>query len=84
MTVGVPPGTGMGVAIAGRATPLIRPMRSRALAIVAPVLPALTMAEACPSRTAFAADRERRVLHGAHGLGAVGVHGDHFGGLDDR
>ena len=49
------PGTGIGVAIAGRATPLMRPMRSRALAIVAPVLPALTIAEARPSRTASAA-----------------------------
>ena len=34
------PGTGIGVAIAGRVTPLMRPMRSSALAIVAPVLPA--------------------------------------------
>ena len=33
---GVEPGTGIGVAMAGRATPLIRPMRSRALAMVAP------------------------------------------------
>ena len=49
------PGTGIGVAMAGRATPLMRPMRSRALAMVAPVLPALTMAEALPSRTASAA-----------------------------
>src|SRR5579875_1192314 len=55
MVVGVVPGTGMGVAMAGRATPLSRPMRSRALAMVAPVLPALTMAQALPSRTASAA-----------------------------
>ena len=41
--------------MAGRATPLMRPMRSSALAMVAPVLPALTMAEARPSRTASAA-----------------------------
>ncbi len=51
----VPPGTGMGVAIAGRATPGRRPIRSSALAIVAPVLPALTIALALPSRTASAA-----------------------------
>ncbi len=49
------PGTGIGVAIAGRATPLIRPMRSSADAMVAPVLPADTMADALPSRTASAA-----------------------------
>ena len=34
---------------------VIRPIRSRALAIVAPVLPALTIAKARPSRTASAA-----------------------------
>ncbi len=45
----------MGVAMAGRTTPLSRPIRSRALAMVAPVLPALTMARALPSRTASAA-----------------------------
>src|ERR687894_1147803 len=54
-TVGVEPGTGMGVAIAGRDTPLMRPIRSSAEAIVAPVLPAETIAEALPSRTASAA-----------------------------
>ena len=54
-TVGVSPGTGNGAAIAGRDTPRMRPMRSNALAIVAPVLPALTIAEALPSRTASAA-----------------------------
>ena len=54
-TVGVVPGAGRSVAIAGRATPRIRPIRRRALAIAAPVLPALTIAEATPSRTASAA-----------------------------
>ncbi len=49
------PGQGIGVAMAGRATPRMRPMRNRALAMVAPVLPALTMADARPSRTASAA-----------------------------
>ena len=43
------------VAIAGRLTPLIRPMRSSADAIVAPVLPAEIIADAWPSRTASAA-----------------------------
>ena len=54
-TVGVSPGTGSGAAIAGRDTPRMRPMRSSALAIVAPVFPALTIADALPSRTASAA-----------------------------
>ena len=49
------PGTGMGVAIAGRLTPFMRPIRSSADAIVAPVLPAETIADARPSRTASAA-----------------------------
>ncbi len=53
-TVGDDPGTGMGVAMAGRLTPRKRPIRSSALAIAAPVLPALTMAQARPSRTASA------------------------------
>ena len=51
---GCEPGTGTGTAIAGRATPLIRPIRRSAAAIVAPVLPALTMASALPSRTSSA------------------------------
>ena len=54
-TVGVDPGTGIGVAIAGRFTPLMRPIRSSAEAIVAPVLPAEIIADALPSRTASAA-----------------------------
>ena len=51
MTVGVLPGTGIGVAMAGRFTPLMRPMRNSALAMVAPVLPAEIIALAMPSRT---------------------------------
>ena len=53
-TVGVDPGTGMTVAMAGRETPGRRPIRNKALAMAAPVLPALTMAQARPSRTASA------------------------------
>src|SRR4051812_2901147 len=45
----------MGVAMAGRMTPRRRPIRRRALAMVAPVLPALTIALAWPSRTCSAA-----------------------------
>src|SRR5580704_11433364 len=45
----------MGVAMQGRTTPGSRPMRSSAEAMVAPVLPADTMAEALPSRTSSAA-----------------------------
>ncbi len=49
------PKTGIGIAIAGRCTPLMRPNRNKAAAIVAPVLPAPTIASARPSRTASAA-----------------------------
>jgi len=52
--VGVEPGTGIGVAIAGRFTPSTRPMRNSADAMVAPVLPAEIIALALPSRTASA------------------------------
>ena len=75
----VAPGTGIGVAMAGRATPLMRPMRSSALAIVAPVLPALTMAEARPSRTASAARTSEESFMRAHARAGVGVHGDDLG-----
>src|SRR5579883_3069353 len=53
-TAGGPRGRGSGVAMHGRATLGRRPMRSRAAAMVAPVLPALTMADALPSRTSSA------------------------------
>ena len=48
------PATGTGTAIAGRLIPGSRPKRSNAAAIVAPVLPAPTIACARPSRTASA------------------------------
>src|ERR1700728_401326 len=51
---GGPSRRGIGVAMQGRDTPRRRPIRKRAEAIVAPVLPALTMAEALPSRTSSA------------------------------
>src|SRR5215207_5640426 len=51
---GARPGTGIGTAIAGRAAPLMRPMRSNAAAMDAPVLPALVIASALPSRTSSA------------------------------
>src|ERR1700733_13736983 len=54
-TAGVRPGRGSGVAMQGRTTPGRRPMRRRADAIVAPVLPADTIADAFPSRTSSAA-----------------------------
>ena len=54
-TAGVRPRRGRGVAMHGRTTPGRRPIRSSAEAIVAPVLPAETMAHALPSRTSSAA-----------------------------
>ena len=60
---GCAPGTGSGTAIAGRATPLMRPMRSSAAAIVAPVLPALDHRVGRARRArASAAAHDRRVL----------------------
>ena len=53
-TAGAEPRRGSGVAMQGRETPGSRPIRSRAEAMVAPVLPALTMAEARRSRTSSA------------------------------
>ena len=53
-TWGWSPGTGIGTAIAGDGTPRKRFMRSTAEAVMAPVLPALTIASASPSRTARA------------------------------
>src|SRR4051812_17612337 len=67
---GARPGTGIGTAIAGRATPLIRPMRNSAAAMAAPVLPALVIASALPSRTSSAAtttDASLRVRTAAGG-----------------
>ena len=55
ITVGARPGLGMGVAMQGRSTPGRRPMRNSAEAMVAPVLPAETIALACWSRTSSAA-----------------------------
>ena len=82
-TVGVEPGTGIGVAIAGRLTPLIRPIRSSAEAIVAPVLPAEIIAP-----------RDRREPPRRHGRasspscggrpGGVLVHADDLAGRDQR
>ena len=75
-----PPGTGIGVAIAGRLTPLIRPMRSSAAAIVAPVLPAETIADALPVADRLGGADERGVLLRAHGGARLLVHGDQLVG----
>ena len=83
-TVGVVPGTGIGVAMAGRATPRMRPIRSRALAMVAPVLPALTMAAARAVADRLGGPDKRRVLLGAHRPARVLVHLDDLPGRDDR
>ena len=59
-------------------------MRSRAEAMVAPVLPADTMARAWPSRTASAARTSERVLLPTHPLTGIVVHADHLGGVQLR
>jgi hypothetical protein len=81
-TIGVWPGLGMGVAMQGRTTPGRRPMRSSAEAMVAPVLPAETMALAWPSRTS-SAQRTSEESFFAHARGGVVVHGDHLGAGHD-
>src|ERR1700733_14109650 len=81
-TAGVRPSRGSGVAMHGRTTPGRRPMRSRAEAMVAPVLPAETMADALPSRTSSAArTREESFLRrtppaGSSSMPMTSVHGN--------
>ena len=60
--------------MAGRTTPFSRPMRNSALAMAAPVLPALTMARAFPSRTASAArTREESFLRRTEDAGSSSI-----------
>ena len=73
---------GSGWRSAGRLTPLIRPIRSSAEAIVAPVLPAETIADALPSRTASAARTSVESFLRRTPLAGVLVHLDDLGGLD--
>ena len=73
---------GSGPRSQGGRTPLTRPMRSRAAAIAAPVLPALTIASATPSRTASRTAHDRRVLLLAHRAGGLVVHRDHVAGVE--
>ncbi len=70
------------MAIAGRLTPLIRPIRNSADAIVAPVLPAEIIAPARPSRTASAARTSVESFLRRIADGRVVVHPDDLGGLD--
>ena len=83
-TVGPEPGTGIGVAIAGRLTPLMRPMRSNAAAIVAPVLPAEIIALGRSVAYGLGGADEGRVLLPPHALGGVVVHLDDLAGGDQR
>ena len=82
-TVGDEPGTGIGVAMAGRQTPCNRPIRNNALAIVAPVLPALTMAQALPVPHRFGAAHQRGVALHTNGSTGVFVHLDDLAGRQD-
>ena len=76
------PGTGIGTAIAGRVMPRMRPMRSSAAAIVAPVLPAEIIALASPSRTASAARTTVESFLRRTACGGLVVHPDDLGRLD--
>ena len=66
----------------GAWTPLIRPMRNSAEAIVAPVLPAAIIAPARPSRTASAARTSVESFLRAHTSRRVIMHADDFARLD--
>ena len=73
------PNTGRGTAIAGRCTPRMRPMPRSAAAIVAPVLPAPTMACAWPSLTARAqrtSDESFLVRTAAAGSSSIAITSD--------
>ena len=54
-------------------------MRNRAEAIVAPVLPAETIAEALPVANKLGGAHERRIFLRAHRLRGVLIHADDFG-----
>ncbi len=64
----------------GRLTPLMRPMRSSADAIVAPVLPARHHRRRLAVADRLGRPHERRVLLAADALRRVGVHRDDLGG----
>ena len=67
----------------GRSTPGSRPMRNSAEAMVAPVLPAETIALAFPSRTSSAArTKDESFFFRTLDAGIV-VHGDDFAAGDD-
>ena len=68
--------------MAGRATPLMRPMRSSADAMVAPVLPARHHGRRPAVADGLGGPHQRRVLHGADARPGVGVHADDLGGGD--
>ncbi len=74
----------MTVAIAGRLTPVMRPMRSSADAIVAPVFPADTIALRTTVAYRFGGPHQRGVLLATNRLGGIVVHVDDLARLDQR
>ena len=78
-TVGVPPGTGIGVAMAGRATPLMRPMRSSARGHGGAGVAGADHGRRLAVAHRLGGPHQRRVLHASHARPGVGVHGDDLG-----
>ena len=80
---GVPPGTGIGVAMAGRDTPLMRPMRSRARGHGGAGVAGADHGRGLAVAHRLGRPHERGVLHAPHARAGVGVHGDDLGRRDD-
>ena len=70
------------MAMAGRAMPLMRPIRNSAAPMAAPVLPAETIAQARPSRTASAARTSEESFMVRTLETRLGAHADHLRGFD--
>ncbi len=81
--VAVPCAVGKTAARAGRSTPGMAPSTILAVAMAAPVLPAVTKPAALPSRTMRKSDAHGRVAFGAYGLRRLLLHADDFAGIDD-
>ena len=81
---GVEPGRGMGVAMHGRTTPLIRPSRSSARGHDRPGVPRRDRRARLAVAHELGGAHDRGVLLASHGLRGVLVHRDHLGARDER
>ena len=83
-TQGVPAEVGRTVASAGRSTPWSEPRTILAVAIAAPVLPAVTNPPARPLANHLQADAHGAVALGADGERRLVLHADPLAGLDEE